>query len=74
MPTLQGLTRLEKSMCDLLWNMDTPEQIHSFRSSLRGNQRDVFDRMLMMITIECIDEEVGSYDDCEQARDILSGY
>jgi hypothetical protein len=74
MPRLQGLTTLQKTMCERLWNLESEQDIIQFRKTLPKRQQQVCDEMLRLIVLECLDEEVTTYDDCAEARDLLSSY
>lgn len=74
MPRLQGLTTLQKTMCERLWSLDSEQEIMEFRKGLPRRQQQICDEMLRLIVLECIDEEVESYEDCAEARDLLSSY
>lgn len=71
---IQGLTALQRDMADLLWACDSTEQVIELRNRLPKSLKVVLDQMLLMITVESIDEEVVNEEDCSQARDLLSRY
>lgn len=74
MITLEGLSPLQKAICETLWSFETMEQVVSFRNSLPKQQRQLCDQMLFMITLATIDEEITTSEDCEQARKVLDAF
>lgn len=62
--TLHGLSKQQRALADIVWAMDTVEQLHAFRNSLRGQQQRDLDTVLTLILMAEIDaqvEESGDY-------------
>ncbi len=66
MATIQidGLNKTQRALADIMWGMDSKDQVTAFISSLRGQQqRDaqtVLELMLLAIWDECEDTQEAS--------------
>lgn len=60
---VEGLSRQQRLLADLIWEMETQEEVKNFITSLRGQQRRDAETVLSMIvwamydTIDDVDNE-----------------
>lgn len=71
---IPGLTAVETEICEILWEVDTPEELAAVRAQIPPRLRPTLDRMAEMIRAAVLDHSVTTEEDCETARDILSRF
>ncbi len=72
---LEGLSPFQRMICDVLWTMETPQQVQQFRDSLpNAQQQAICDAMIYMLLAAVIDSTTNTEADCAEARTILSSY
>ncbi len=72
---LEGLSPFQKMICDVLWTMETPQQVQQFRDSLPNTQQQaICDAMIYMLLAAVIDSTINTEADCAEARSILGSY
>jgi hypothetical protein len=71
MPQINGLTQIQRELCDRLWECGSQEEVQTLISGMPKRLRREAQAMLAMIIIECIDEEITDLEHCEDARGIL---
>ena len=58
---IEGLNRTQRALADIMWGMDSKEQVTAFIASLRGQQQreaqTVLELMLLSIWDECEDTQ-----------------
>ncbi len=61
---IQGLNKTQRALADIMWGMDSKEQVTAFIGSLRGKQQQdaqtVLEMMLWAIWDECEDTQEAS--------------
>lgn len=67
---IQGLSKLQMELADLLWEMDTLDEVHDFINSLPKRMRGQAKLVLQMITIAAVDDMVSN-DDLELAKRVI---
>jgi hypothetical protein len=74
MPMIQGLTRLQKELCEKIWQCHSEQAVHDLIRSLPKKLRSQAQTLTTLIIIESIDEEITREDHCDQARDLLRAF
>lgn len=70
--TLQGLNKQQRALADIVWAMDTVEQLHAFRNSLQGQQQRDLDTVLTLILMAEIDQAVEATGDYSDAAKVIA--
>jgi hypothetical protein len=67
MITIQGLSKKQRALADILWAMDGTEQVHAFIAALHPKDRVEAQTVCEMMILACIDE----CEDVELAEQVL---
>jgi hypothetical protein len=67
MITIEGLTKKQRALADILWAMDGTEQVHAFIAALHPKDRVEAQTVCEMMILACIDE----CEDVEIAEQVL---
>jgi hypothetical protein len=67
MITIQGLSKKQRALADILWAMDGTEQVHAFIAALHPKDRVEAQTVCEMMILACIDE----CEDVEIAEQVL---
>lgn len=70
--SLDGLTRKEKKMLQIMWSMDNKEQLQYWVSSLNKRDRMTATSLLMLIKYEMLESMMD--DDYTEANEVLSKF
>ncbi len=70
--SLDGLTRKEKKMLQIMWSMDNKEQLQYWVSSLNKRDRITATSLLMLIKYEMMENMMD--DDYTEANEVLSKF
>jgi hypothetical protein len=62
MITIEGLSKKQRALADILWAMDGTEQVHAFIAALHPKDRIDAKTVCEMMILACIDE-------CEDTQD-----
>jgi hypothetical protein len=67
MITIEGLSKKQRALADILWAMDGTEQVHAFIAALHPKDRKDAKTVCEMMILACIDE----CEDVEIAEQVL---
>ena len=71
--TIQVRSPFQKAILEVLWSMDTLEQVLAFRDSLPNpQQRAICTAMIELLAVEYIDQQITQAEDCDQARAVIA--
>jgi hypothetical protein len=70
--SLDGLTKKEKKMLQIMWSMDNKEQLQYWVSSLNKRDRITATSLLMLIKYEMMENMMD--DDYTEANEVLSKF
>jgi hypothetical protein len=70
--SLDGLTRKEKKMLQIMWSMDNKEQLQYWVSSLNKRDRITATSLLMLIKYEMMENMMD--DEYTEANEVLSKF
>lgn len=70
--SLDGLTRKEKKMLQIMWSMDNKEQLHYWVSSLNKRDQITATSLLMLIKYEMMEHMMD--DEYTEANEVLSKF
>jgi len=70
--SLDGLTKKEKKMLQIMWSMDNKEQLQYWVSSLNKRDRITATSLLMLIKYEIMENMMD--DDYTEANEVLSKF
>jgi hypothetical protein len=71
MITIGGITRRQKRMLNIMWNLDTEEDFFEWYNSLDKELQDEADLLQRMVILESFEEDLG---DCKEAKDFLAKF
>lgn len=67
MINIEGLTARQRAFCNLLWNMETQDEVNNFIQSLPQGQQQECQTVLELIIAATFDQVL----ECDQAADYL---
>lgn len=67
---IQGLSKLQMELADLMWEMDTLDDVHNFINQLPKRMRGQAKLVLEMMTVAAVDDMVRD-DDLELAKGVI---
>lgn len=67
---IQGLSKLQMELADLMWDLDTLDDVHNFINSLPKRMRGQAKLVLEMMTVAAVDDMVRD-DDLELAKGVI---
>jgi hypothetical protein len=71
---LTGLTRAQKAMCDIIWSMDTQEQILAWFNTLPSGQAHQAHVLMKLMILEQLDQEdLGEMAEANQVIQQIKG-
>ena len=65
---LENLSDIQKSLCDILWELDDPDELHPFLNGLPERLRRDAESMIQMMLLNSIDKT----EDTKYADEMLS--
>lgn len=72
---INGLSKRQKQMLDIMWSLDSKEELYAWIDSLKTErERRMAHVLLMMLMLEGIDEFIHEMDSYPQAMDVLSNF
>ena len=71
MPLITGLTLEQKIICDKIWACDSEQEVNDLIDSYEEPARGQARTLKALIVLECMDEHIVDWADCDQARNIL---
>ena len=72
MITLEGLSKAQVAMCDLLWDIEDINEMELFLDTLDAPDKKMALTLIQMIVLADIDQQVNSMEDYPDAKRILS--
>lgn len=67
---IQGLSKLQMELADLMWELDTLDDVHNFINTLPKRMRGQAKLVLEMMTVAAVDDMVSN-DDLELAKGVI---
>jgi hypothetical protein len=74
MPTIQGLTQLQKELCEEIWQCNSEQEVLDLIRALPKNLRRQAQTLTNLIIIESIDDEITEAEHFDQARDVIARF
>jgi hypothetical protein len=71
MITIAGLTRRQKRMLNIMWNLDTEEDYFEWYNSLDTELQAEADLLQRMVILESFEEDLG---ECTEAKKFLAKF
>jgi hypothetical protein len=71
MITIGGITRRQKRMLNIMWNLDTEEDFFEWYNSLDKELQDEADLLQRMVILESFEEDLG---ECKEAKKVLAKF
>lgn len=72
---IKGLSRRQKQMLDIMWSLDTKEELYSWIDSLKTQKEQRMAHVLLkMILLEGVDEYVADMSEYPEAREVLLNF
>lgn len=62
MITLENLTRKQQVLCEVIWNLDTVEQVLNFVRSLPQKDKEQAQTLYTLMILETLDQEMDTED------------
>ena len=72
MITLDGLSKAQVAMCDLLWDIDDINEMELFLDTLDAANKKMAMTLIQMIVLADIDQQVNSMEEYPDARQLLN--
>lgn len=70
MITLENLTRKQKVLCEVIWNLDTSEQVLNFVRSLPQKDKEQAQTLYTLMILETLDQEMD-IEDLSLAKQVI---
>jgi len=71
MITIDGLSKKQVAMLDMLWSIDTMEGINKYRNTLCSDDQHMVDVLMEMIMLQTIDEQTADTEIYPEVEKIL---
>lgn len=72
---IKGLSRRQKQMLDIMWSLDSKEELYSWIDSLKTQKEQRMAHVLLkMILLEGVDEYVADMSEYPEAREVLLNF
>ena len=72
---IDGLSRRQKQMLDIMWSLDSKEELYEWINSLKSErERRMAHVLLTMLMLEGIDEFIQEMDSYPEAMEVLSNF
>ena len=71
---INGLTAYQVALLDLLWAMDSLDEIDAWRSWLPADQQADIDLLMQLLILESIDDETSSAEHFPEACTVLEQF
>jgi len=68
---LQGLTDVDRKLLDIMWHIDTQEELNQFLSMLPKVLRDRAEVLIELVKLAAIDDEIEAMETYPDAEDML---
>lgn len=70
MITLENLTRKQQVLCEVIWNLDTVEQVLNFVRSLPQKDKEQAQTLYTLMILETLDQEMD-IEDLSLAKQVI---
>ena len=72
---IKGLSKRQKQMLDIMWSLDSKEELYAWIDSLKSErEKRMAHVLLMMLMLEGIDNYIQQMDSYPEASDLLSNF
>lgn len=72
---IDGLSRRQKQMLDIMWSLDSKEELYEWINSLKSEREQRMAHVLLtMLMLEGIDEFIQEMDSYPEAMEVLSNF
>ena len=72
---IDGLSRRQKQMLDIMWSLDSKEELYEWINSLKSEREQRMAHVLLtMLMLEGIDEFIQEMDSYPEAIEVLSNF
>lgn len=72
---IKGLSKRQKQMLDIMWSLDSKEELYAWIDSLKTErEKRMAHILLMMLMLEGIDDYIREMDSYPEAMDVLSNF
>lgn len=72
---INGLSRRQKQMLDIMWSLDSKEELYEWINSLKSEREQRMAHVLLtMLMLEGIDEFIQEMDSYPEAMEVLSNF
>lgn len=72
MISVSGLSRKEVAFLDILYSLETLEEVNMWKSTLPSHDQLVCDSLIQLIVLECLDDTILNEQDTKQAHRIIN--
>jgi hypothetical protein len=70
--TLEGLTKRQKKLLQIIWSIDSKEQLFMWVRSLKQSDRDMVSTLLTVISLEVMEDFID--EDFTEANEVLTKF
>lgn len=72
---IKGLSKRQKQMLDIMWSLDSKEELYAWIDSLKNErEKRMAHVLLMMLMLEGIDNYIQQMDSYPEAMEVLSNF
>ena len=72
---IKGLSKRQKQMLDIMWSLDSKEELYAWIDSLKTErEKRMAHVLLMMLMLEGIDDYIREMDSYPEAMDVLLNF
>ena len=72
---IKGLSKRQKQMLDIMWSLDSKEELYAWIDSLKSErEKRMAHVLLMMLMLEGIDNYIQQMDSYPEAMEVLSNF
>ena len=68
---ISGITKRQKRMLNIMWNLDTEEDYFEWYDSLDAELQTEADLLQRLVILESYEEDLG---DCKEAKEVLGKF
>jgi hypothetical protein len=70
--TIEGLTKRQKKLLQIIWSIDSKEQLFMWVRSLKQSDRDMVSTLLTVISLEVMEDFID--EDFTEANEVLTKF
>jgi len=71
MISIDGLTKKQKTMLDIMWSMDSLEEIHAWQATLPLEDQYLCEVLMKLVALAFIDEAVDQDSSLSEAKQVI---